>query len=58
MSLNCAALAHARPTAMSHETSRRDDCVARIFGLKGYMVVDHVNRLPERLPMPDAGLTR
>jgi len=25
---------------------------------KGYMVVDHVNRLPERLPMLYAGLTR
>ena len=34
------------------------DCVACIFGPKGCMVVDHVNRLPERLPMPDAGLTR
>jgi len=35
-----------------------DDYVARIFGPKGYMVVDHVNRLPERLPMLYAGLTR
>jgi len=35
-----------------------DDYVARIFGAKGYMVVDHVNRLPERLPMLYAGLTR
>ncbi|HYA39155.1 MAG TPA: VWA domain-containing protein [Candidatus Methylomirabilis sp.] len=35
-----------------------DDYVARIFGTKGYMVVDHVNRLPERLPMLYAGLTR
>ena len=34
------------------------DCVARIFGPKGYTVVDHVNRLPKRLPMPYAGLTR
>ncbi|BAV34698.1 von Willebrand factor A [Sulfuricaulis limicola] len=37
---------------------RADDYVSRIFGPKGYMVVDHVNRLPERLPMLYAGLTR
>ena len=35
-----------------------DDYVARIFGPKGYMVVDHVDRLPERLPLLYAGLTR
>ena len=35
-----------------------DDYVSRIFGTKNYMVVDHVNRLPERLPMLYAGLTR
>jgi len=35
-----------------------DNYVSRIFGPKGYMVVDHVNRLPERLPMLYAGLTR
>jgi len=35
-----------------------DDYVSRIFGTKGYMVVDHVSRLPERLPMLYAGLTR
>jgi nitric oxide reductase NorD protein len=35
-----------------------DDYVARIFGGKNFMVVDHVNRLPERLPMLYAGLTR
>jgi len=35
-----------------------DDYVSRIFGNKNYMVVDHVNRLPERLPMLYAGLTR
>ncbi len=37
---------------------RADEYVSRIFGAKGYMVVDHVNRLPERLPMLYAGLTR
>jgi nitric oxide reductase NorD protein len=37
---------------------RADDYVSRIFGSKGYMVVDHVDRLPERLPMLYAGLTR
>jgi len=35
-----------------------DDYVSRIFGPKGFMVVDHVDRLPERLPMLYAGLTR
>jgi len=35
-----------------------DDYVARIFGQKNFMVVDHVDRLPERLPMLYAGLTR
>ena len=37
---------------------RADDYVARIFGPRGYTVVDHVSRLPERLPMLYAGLTR
>jgi nitric oxide reductase NorD protein len=32
--------------------------VSRIFGQKNFMVVDHVDRLPERLPMLYAGLTR
>ncbi len=35
-----------------------DQYVSRIFGQKGFMVVDDVNRLPERLPMLYAGLTR
>ncbi|MHB8453486.1 MAG: VWA domain-containing protein [Acidiferrobacterales bacterium] len=35
-----------------------DEYVARIFGSRGYMVADHVNRLPEQLPMLYAGLTR
>ncbi len=35
-----------------------DDYVARIFGPKGHMVANHVSRLPERLPMLYAGLTR
>lgn len=37
---------------------RADQYVARIFGQKNYMVVDHVQRLPEKLPMLYAGLTR
>jgi nitric oxide reductase NorD protein len=37
---------------------KADDYVSRIFGPKGFMVVDHVNRLPERLPLLYAGLTR
>jgi nitric oxide reductase activation protein len=35
-----------------------DEYVARIFGAKNYLVVDHVERLPERLPMLYMGLTR
>ncbi len=35
-----------------------DDYVSRIFGAKSYMVVDDVERLPERLPLLYAGLTR
>lgn len=35
-----------------------DQYVSRIFGMRNYMVVDHVMRLPEKLPMLYAGLTR
>ncbi|SFU82554.1 hypothetical protein SAMN05216339_11912 [Nitrosomonas eutropha] len=38
--------------------SYADQYVSRIFGMCNYMVVDHVMRLPERLPMLYAGLTR
>jgi len=37
---------------------RADNYVSRIFGQKNYMVVDHVQRLPEKLPLLYAGLTR
>ncbi|MDA8383459.1 MAG: nitric oxide reductase activation protein NorD, partial [Betaproteobacteria bacterium] len=37
---------------------RADHYVSRIFGQKNYMVVDHVERLPEKLPLLYAGLTR
>jgi len=37
---------------------RADNYVSRIFGQKNFMVVDHVERLPEKLPMLYAGLTR
>lgn len=37
---------------------RADQYVSRIFGQKHYMVVDHVERLPEKLPLLYAGLTR
>jgi nitric oxide reductase NorD protein len=37
---------------------RADQYVSRIFGARNYMVVDHVERLPERLPLLYAGLTR
>ncbi|OFZ71197.1 MAG: VWA domain-containing protein [Betaproteobacteria bacterium RBG_16_58_11] len=37
---------------------RADQYVARIFGQKNFMVVDHVQRLPEKLPLLYAGLTR
>ena len=30
---------------------RADQYVSRIFGAKNYMVVDHVERLPEKLPV-------
>ncbi|MBL8540184.1 MAG: hypothetical protein JNK68_07415, partial [Betaproteobacteria bacterium] len=35
-----------------------DDYVARIFGARNYLVVDHIERLPERLPLLYMGLTR
>ncbi|ACI97691.1 nitric oxide reductase activation protein NorD [Rhodospirillum centenum] len=35
-----------------------DRYVARIFGINGYTVIDHVRRLPERLPGLFAALTR
>ncbi|KRH79760.1 von Willebrand factor type A domain protein [Ferrovum sp. JA12] len=37
---------------------RSDQYVSRIFGARNYMVVDHVQRLPEKLPMLYMGLTR
>ncbi len=35
-----------------------DEYVSRIFGARNYMVIDHVERLPERLPLLYVGLTR
>lgn len=35
-----------------------DDYVKRIFGINHYTVVDHINRLPEKLPILFASLTR
>lgn len=37
---------------------RADEYVSRIFGARNYMVVDHVERLPEKLPLLYMGLTR
>jgi len=37
---------------------RADNYMSRIFGQRNYMVVDHVQRLPEKLPVLYAGLTR
>lgn len=37
---------------------RADQYVSRIFGERNYLVVDHVERLPEKLPILYAGLTR
>jgi len=37
---------------------RADQYVSRIFGARNYLVVDKVERLPERLPVLYAGLTR
>ncbi len=38
--------------------SGADRYVSTIFGTRNYLVVDHVARLPEKLPMLYAGLTR
>ena len=35
-----------------------DDYVKRIFGMNHYTIVDHVERLPEKLPVLFASLTR
>ncbi len=35
-----------------------DDYVSRIFGFRNYMVLDHVSRLPEKLPTLYMSLTR
>jgi nitric oxide reductase activation protein len=35
-----------------------DDYVSRIFGARNYMVLDHVARLPEKLPALYLSLTR
>ena len=37
---------------------RADQYVSRIFGARNYMVVDHIMRLPEKLPLIYAGLTK
>lgn len=37
---------------------RADQYVARIFGAKNYMVLDHVQRLPEKVSLLYIGLTR
>ena len=37
---------------------RADRYVSQIFGQKNFLVLDHVARLPERLPLLYAGLTR
>jgi nitric oxide reductase NorD protein len=37
---------------------RADQYVSRIFGAKNYMIVDQIERLPEKLPLLYAGLTR
>ncbi|MDR2220003.1 MAG: nitric oxide reductase activation protein NorD [Methylobacillus sp.] len=37
---------------------RADQYVSRIFGTRNYMVIDRVERLPEKLPLLYAGLTR
>ena len=35
-----------------------DDYVSRIFGIRNYIVIDNVERLPEKLPVLYAGLTQ
>src|SRR3569832_2178003 len=46
------------PQYLRYDTKKAVEEVARIFGQKYYMVVDHVQRLPEKLPLLYAGLTR
>lgn len=36
---------------------KADDYVSRIFGPNRYTIIDHVQRLPERLPQLFIGLT-
>lgn len=38
--------------------ARADQYVSTIFGARNYLVLDHVARLPEKLPLLYAGLTR
>ena len=37
---------------------RADQYVSRIFGAKNFMIVDQIAKLPEKLPLLYAGLTR
>lgn len=37
---------------------KADDYVKRIFGANNYTIIDHVNRLPEQLPLLFASLTK
>lgn len=37
---------------------RADEYVSRIFGGRNYLVLDHIERLPEKLPLLYVGLTR
>ena len=36
---------------------KADDYIQDIFGVGGYTVIDHVEKLPEKLPMLFAALT-
>lgn len=49
-----------RSCSSSSLTGRRPIlmCAIRIFGARNYLILDHVERLPERLPLLYAGLTR
>ncbi|MCC2110683.1 MAG: VWA domain-containing protein [Hyphomicrobiales bacterium] len=38
--------------------AQADDYVKRIFGINNYTIIDHVQRLPEKLPLLFASLTR
>ena len=50
--------AYQRYAATALTPAEADRYVARIFGARNYIVVDHIRRLPEKLPLLYMRLTR